>query len=79
MTYHGVSPCKVTAGESSYFRNGSRNYCVKKMESEKLGKETHHHVSFLKDSADSFGVGLLLAIKKYSSDDTPQLRKSLNC
>lgn len=53
--------------------------CVKKTESQKLGKETHHHVSFLKDSADSFGVGLLLAIKKYSSDDTPQLRKSLNC
>lgn len=52
--------------------------CVKKTESQKLSKETHHRVSFRKDETDSFGVGLLLAIKNYSFDDTPQLRRSLN-
>lgn len=53
--------------------------CVKKTENQKLGKETHQRVSFLKDQTGSFGVGLLLAIKKYSFGDSLQLRKSLNC
>lgn len=47
MTYHGVSPCKVTAGESSHFRNGLEavRCCVEKAESQELNEETRHRVS----------------------------------